>query len=452
MLRSIVAGSFFSIISVFVSIPAQAVTFTINSVSATPILSSGGTPSSSAFGRFVSLPTVGAVVNQIDVEGDAFTLKRGSQAQAASVKLPFEIGFTVNNPSGGPISLSYSVGAVGELFSASPGLIVVSNFGLSSTSARDTYAEVKGKPRASLPDIRQSRSNTKEPVVLFDQVPLPGKDVIVPDGFTGVFAGNGAIESIDRVIGVTTAVTTADFLTAGGRFVNRGFFWNLLGEPLNPPKKKDSDEDKPASGQFQPEGKIDFNGLDLLSFTDILVDTALLDGGIPSLEDPILGAEIIIDDTILLGPSSDGEGWFFQDTALQFVVEGVSVLTADLVDAFLFSGGSPKAPMFDSEFQAVLDNIVFNNTINSDYLTDYEVFIDAGGLSHFSFPSNILAATENLTSPGSSEGKAWVDGTEVPEPSLILGLLALGTLGTASTLKDKLKKSKSKERELEKVC
>jgi hypothetical protein len=39
----------------------------------------------------------------------------------------------------------------------------------------------------------------------------------------------------------------------------------------------------------------------------------------------------------------------------------------------------------------------------------------------------------------------------IPEPSSILGLLALGTVGAASTLKCKLKPSKSADKELEKV-
>ncbi|MDJ0558138.1 MAG: PEP-CTERM sorting domain-containing protein, partial [Microcystis sp. M53599_WE4] len=39
----------------------------------------------------------------------------------------------------------------------------------------------------------------------------------------------------------------------------------------------------------------------------------------------------------------------------------------------------------------------------------------------------------------------------VPEPSSILGLLALGTLGAASTLKRKLKPSKSTEKETTKI-
>jgi hypothetical protein len=39
----------------------------------------------------------------------------------------------------------------------------------------------------------------------------------------------------------------------------------------------------------------------------------------------------------------------------------------------------------------------------------------------------------------------------VPEPSSIFGLLALGTLGAASTLKRKLKSSKSSEKETTKV-
>ncbi len=41
--------------------------------------------------------------------------------------------------------------------------------------------------------------------------------------------------------------------------------------------------------------------------------------------------------------------------------------------------------------------------------------------------------------------------TSVPEPSSTLGFLALGTLGASSTLKRKLKTSKSSEKELEKV-
>ncbi|MFM8305739.1 MAG: PEP-CTERM sorting domain-containing protein, partial [Microcystis aeruginosa] len=39
----------------------------------------------------------------------------------------------------------------------------------------------------------------------------------------------------------------------------------------------------------------------------------------------------------------------------------------------------------------------------------------------------------------------------VPEPSAILGLLALGTLGAASTLKRQLKPSKSTEKATTKV-
>ena len=68
----------------------------------------------------------------------------------------------------------------------------------------------------------------------------------------------------------------------------------------------------------------------------------------------------------------------------------------------------------------------------------------AGG---FSFPS--------LT--GSNKGRFGpnfqfqVISTSVPEPSSSLGLLALGTLGAASTLKRKLKPSKSAEKETTKV-
>jgi uncharacterized protein YuzE len=47
--------------------------------------------------------------------------------------------------------------------------------------------------------------------------------------------------------------------------------------------------------------------------------------------------------------------------------------------------------------------------------------------------------------------KAFAQGTTVPEPSSTLSLLALGTLGAASTLKRKLKPSKSSKKETTKV-
>lgn len=48
-------------------------------------------------------------------------------------------------------------------------------------------------------------------------------------------------------------------------------------------------------------------------------------------------------------------------------------------------------------------------------------------------------------------GVRWGWTNTIPEPSSVLGLLALGTIGAASTLKRKLKPSKSTEKETEKI-
>ena len=68
----------------------------------------------------------------------------------------------------------------------------------------------------------------------------------------------------------------------------------------------------------------------------------------------------------------------------------------------------------------------------------------AGG---FSFPS----ITESDNGRFGPNFQFQVISTSVPEPTSTLGFLALGTLGAASTLKRKLKPSKSAEKETTKV-
>ncbi len=204
-----------------------------------------------------------------------------------------------------------------------------------------------------------------------------------------------------------------------------------------------------------------YDGQDKLSFNDLSITSLQLTGGLPSLGDPFLGATVLIGDTSLADfPSIDadheGDGgttitdnmtledfWYFEDTTLEIRVGSTTVLTADLVDNFLYIGGGDH-PEFDSEFQSQLLNISINNTIGSNYLNDLQSYIDQGGLSHWSFFSNILSASNNLqqdlSSPVSSDGIFWIDGTarvRVPEPSSVLGLLAFGALGAGSALKRK---------------
>ncbi|NCQ94609.1 MAG: PEP-CTERM sorting domain-containing protein [Microcystis aeruginosa W11-06] len=56
----------------------------------------------------------------------------------------------------------------------------------------------------------------------------------------------------------------------------------------------------------------------------------------------------------------------------------------------------------------------------------------------------------NITK-GDCKDCVTLDARKVPEPSSILGILAIGTLGAASTLKRKLKSSKLTEKETTKV-
>ncbi len=220
------------------------------------------------------------------------------------------------------------------------------------------------------------------------------------------------------------------------------------------PLKKRHNLLRPGGGNLENKSSVDFNSNGTLSFGNIAIDSLFLNGGIPSVTDPLLGATALISNTVvegsnptLLGDNSN-EGFFFEDTTYSILVDGTPVLTADVINSFLFVGGGVK-PEFDSEFQGVLDNIVINNTIDSPYLDDLENYTQAGGLSHLAFFSNILSDTNNLTTSGSSEGIAWADATEVPEPTSTLAFLGLGTLGAASTLKRKLKQSKDKK--LEKI-
>ncbi|TRU80252.1 MAG: PEP-CTERM sorting domain-containing protein [Microcystis novacekii Mn_MB_F_20050700_S1] len=63
-------------------------------------------------------------------------------------------------------------------------------------------------------------------------------------------------------------------------------------------------------------------------------------------------------------------------------------------------------------------------------------------------PNNLLFASTPIVI---EQGYILDQCTPIPEPSSTLGFLALGTLGAASTLKRKLKSSKSSEKETAKV-
>ncbi len=201
-------------------------------------------------------------------------------------------------------------------------------------------------------------------------------------------------------------------------------------------KRNKKDINKP---QLQDNGSnsVSFTGTDL-DFSNLIVTEALLNNQIPSIGDPILGGNILVGSTSLL-IEDPGNGWFFSDSTYQILVGGIPVLTADLVDNFLFTGGG-SMPDFDSEFQGTIQNIEINNSINSPYLESLQVQIDSP--QFLSVFSNILAETDNLAMPGFAETVTMAGFSSVPEPSSILSFLSLGTLGAALILKSTLKTSK----------
>ncbi|GCA91786.1 hypothetical protein myaer87_17260 [Microcystis aeruginosa 11-30S32] len=90
---------------------------------------------------------------------------------------------------------------------------------------------------------------------------------------------------------------------------------------------------------------------------------------------------------------------------------------------------------------------------------DLDVLTSFNAVEYFEQPGNYdiyferFSCTANgiADSCGSSNPVAGINFIKVPEPTSTIGLLALGTLGAASTLKRQLKSSKSSEKETTKV-
>nr|WP_293093411.1 hypothetical protein [Okeania sp. SIO2F4] len=216
-------------------------------------------------------------------------------------------------------------------------------------------------------------------------------------------------------------------------------------EPIN-------DERDPLShwsGDQSNDAEVSFDSENqTLSFGNMSVSPTLkLNDGSDSIADPLEGATITIGTSNLLIDIE--QGWFLSNSTIEYLVGDVPVLTADLVNGFLFREGGE--PQFDSELQYDLANISVNNFIDSPYLDGLQTYTENGNSSFLSFNSNILDLSNNLTISAISTGEISVDGKKVPEPSSTTTIFALGTLGAASTLKRKLKPSKSADKKLEKV-
>jgi len=107
-----------------------------------------------------------------------------------------------------------------------------------------------------------------------------------------------------------------------------------------------------------------------------------------------------------------------------------------------------------------LPGITYGLTATSSVFAGYYVAFDSvaeNGITALTGNQNVIGSFNNPslqlgTNCCSVPVKLFSSDIQpVPEPSLSLGLLALGTLGAASTLKRKLKSSKSSEKETTKV-
>ena len=106
-----------------------------------------------------------------------------------------------------------------------------------------------------------------------------------------------------------------------------------------------------------------------------------------------------------------------------------------------FAPDFPLLPVGDTFRKFSFGGIAFNVQEGTE-IERYQVFARSDYDATFANPPGF---SDYAGCPGSCAGV--LDITPVPEPTSTLSLLALGTLGAASTLKRKLKPSKSREKE-----
>ncbi|NET44749.1 hypothetical protein [Okeania sp. SIO2B3] len=142
--------------------------------------------------------------------------------------------------------------------------------------------------------------------------------------------------------------------------------------------------------------------------------------------------------------SSGNESEFVASLGFETPSENVSVSSQ-----FLFSdlGGNDIDDWLSTIFIDIQQQLptIYQSDLSLDLINDEISFV---------FPENILLGSGFIAN-GSNDlnvsSSLDIEVEKIPEPTFTLSFLALGTLGAASTLKRKLKSSKSSEKELEKV-
>ena len=180
------------------------------------------------------------------------------------------------------------------------------------------------------------------------------------------------------------------------------------------------------------------------------VDYAPLSGGVGDLTDGIIPTQRWIDVEV---PDGTGPyvGWLDRNPVITFNFAGtvnINAVTVYVDDANGF--GAVSVP------QSILLSMGGSN-YNSGSLTDPPTAAPTSyTFSGLNFSGSSLQLTLNRRTAWVFASEVTFDGEllgvqPVPEPTSTLSLLALGTLGAASTLKRKLKPSQSTEKETTKV-
>lgn len=165
-----------------------------------------------------------------------------------------------------------------------------------------------------------------------------------------------------------------------------------------------------------------------------------------SASESIIGANIQLDPTSVIGPSPDvpgafqiGDSYLVIARDLQNPTENV-FLSGALLDLLLIP--QPSGSAFDSVLQATISLQEAGTGLGSSFVDQFLTPVSGGGFQ-LDFETNLLSATNGLTQSGSSTGLLLVNLT-IPEPSTAL-LFPAAALCLAAythlTLRRRLKRS-----------
>jgi len=228
-------------------------------------------------------------------------------------------------------------------------------------------------------------------------------------------------------------------------------------------KLEDAQKAKGKEARSRSRDSLSFDATtSILSFTDDLIVEIINEDSTVDLSDSIVGAEVVVPDFTFNGITPEGEPGFKNLSEDPIIIRKNSdVFLETVVPYFIWNGSQLFGFGGDLVLSGAPDGSAFDGglpDLGSDYIDDLiSLLTPLDFKNFFTFriapDTDLVQLTENFTKSGSTgfTNGAGLTQEKIPEPSSVLGLLALGTLGAASTLKRKLKPSKSTEKETIKV-